>query len=49
VNNFKVSMRVNCLTISATIKMPIKNIITLRGGISMKRYIYLIRDSALTK
>lgn len=42
-------MHVNCVTISAAIKMAIKNISTLRGSISMKRYIRLIRDSALTK
>lgn len=42
-------MHVNRVTISATIKMAIQNINTLRGGVYTKRYIYLIRESALTK
>lgn len=42
-------MHVKCVTISATIKMAIKSISTPRGSVYTKRYIYLIRESALTK
>lgn len=42
-------MRAKCATISATIKMAIKSISTPRGSVYTKRYICLIRESALTK